>query len=154
MKLIKHNIWDCYSQGFTICIPTNPIINSKGEAVMGRGLAFDAAQRIPTIKKEFAEKLIEYNKNIPILFEQHRIITFPTKHHWKEKSDLELIKKSCDHLNGLVDFLIPHVYNPKKGIVFLPLPGCGNGQLKKEEVMPILEEKFKNQRKVVIIEKE
>ena len=148
MKIIKHDIWDCWNQGYTICITTNPIINSKGKAVMGRGLAFEISQKIPTIQKELAEKLLEFG-NVPILFEQHRIITFPTKHHWREKSDLELIKKSCDHLNDLLN-----EYNPKKGIVFLPVPGIGNGKLDKDLVMPILEEKFKNSKRVIIIEKE
>ena len=60
-----------------------------------------------------------------------RIIAFPVKHHWAQKADLELIRKSAEQLVEISQYCER---------VLIPRPGCGNGQLNWEEVKPILEE--------------
>lgn len=45
------NLWDFYrtESDCFIVIPTNGVLKSNGEAVMGAGLAKQAAQRFPTL---------------------------------------------------------------------------------------------------------
>ena len=62
----------------------------------------------------------------------NRIIIFPTKNHWKDKSNLELIKRSAEELK-----ILAKIFNTEKFV--LTWPGCGNGGLTKEEVRPIIE---------------
>ena len=56
-----------------------------------------------------------------------RIITFPTKHNWKDKTDLELIRKSCRELMEVAT-----KFDIKQ--ISLPKPGCSNGGLVWDEV--------------------
>jgi len=52
----------------------------------------------------------------------YHVVSFPTKNHWKENSDLALIKQSAAELLGLAT---------KQGwtSVVVPRPGCGLGNL-------------------------
>ncbi len=62
-----------------------------------------------------------------------RIITFPTKHHWRDKSDLELIKTSAEQLIDICE---------GRGIAtcYLTQPGCANGGLDWDsQVKPLIE---------------
>lgn len=152
MKLLKHDIWDLWEHGYTICVCTNGFIKKDGTAVMGRGIALEASERIPRLRKELAEKLDKFG-NLPFWFKEYRMVTFPTKHVWWEESDLDLIRHSSRTLRGMTEFLIPHVNRPQKEVVFLPIPGIGNGKLDKKNVMPILEEELENCKHIIIVEK-
>ena len=71
------------------------------------------------------------------------IITFPVKHNWWEKADIDLIVKSCMQLNKCIN---------ENGFdkVYLPRPGCGNGQLSWEtDVKPVISEVLL--KKVIIV---
>lgn len=62
-----------------------------------------------------------------------RIITFPTKHHWRDESDLELIRTSAEQLIDICE---------GRGITscYLTRPGCALGGLDWEsQVRPLLE---------------
>ena len=128
MKIIKADIWDYVEQGF-ITIPTNPIINSRGAVVMGRGLALQIKEAYPEFPFIFA-KFIKDRGNVPGIF-SNNLITFPVKYHWKAQADLLLIEQSAKILGKLMRFIGHNVYMPKVG--------CGNGQLDWEDVKPILE---------------
>jgi hypothetical protein len=55
MTEIVGNLWDYIDDpDVIICITTNGDINSRGEAVMGRGCAFEAKKRFPGVEKELA----------------------------------------------------------------------------------------------------
>lgn len=116
-------------------ITTNPIVNAKGQAVMGRGCALEAKTRFPGLEVRFARLLKEHG-NRPMrlarLSDGSDLATFPVKHHWKEGADLDLIARSAALLVELADKF-------GYGSVLVPRPGCGNGRLSWEgDVRPIL----------------
>lgn len=120
------------------CITTNGFVKSNGWAVMGRGTAAQAVSMFPTLPSLLGVH-IEDNGNVIATFtlltsytlKQYVILTFPVKHKWWEPANLELIAQSSEDLRGLA------LKNPNTTYL-LPRPGCGNGQLKWEQVKPIV----------------
>lgn len=125
-----------------LCITTNGDLNKNGECVMGKGVAFQFKNLFPELPKRIGNYIQQYGnrvfnlglfdytgsgEHIPI-----RIMTFPTKHHWKEDSDINLIKKSCEEIIQVCD-------KYDCDTVFLPAPGVNNGRLNyKSTVEPII----------------
>lgn len=114
-------------------ITTNPAINAKNQAVMGRGCALEAKRRIPGLEYRFAGLLREHGNRVMRLarYRGADLASFPVKHHWKQEADPELIRSSARQLAALAD---------KFGYerVVLPRPGCGNGRLLWSDVRPVL----------------
>lgn len=101
-------------------ITTNGDVNREGLAVMGRGVALQATQRYPTLRKEFGDALrARGNIVLPLRWD---LASFPVKHHWHEVADPDLIYQSAYQLKELVNALGVKV-------CAVPRPGCGNGQL-------------------------
>lgn len=155
MKEIKGNIWDFHEKGCWICVTTNGVVNEDGEAVMGRGIALEAKKRFPGLPHDLGMAITSKGNKL-YSWPKCRLVTFPTKHHWMDMSDLCLIEKSCQELVSWVDavcsFLtsalkIPMVTESAK--IYLPRPGCGNGGLYWNDVKPILE-KYLDDRFVVV----
>lgn len=137
MKEIVGNLWDlrdknCYNRyDAAIVIPTNGSRNRSGEAVMGKGLAYDAKKTFPKLPLLLGERLRFYG-NIPHVFAYLRLITFPTKHLWYENGSLQLIEKSLELLVSCVK-----LSGYKR--IYLPRLGCGNGNRNWEnEIRPIM----------------
>ena len=118
MRKAKGSIFD-YN---VIVIPTCKNINSKGELVMGAGLAKEAKTIYPGIEKVFAK----YPAYITL---DKILINFQTKEDWRQPSSLATIEESLKQL-----IKIPHKE------VALPLVGCGLGGLRKEDVVALLDE--------------
>jgi len=123
-----------------ICITTNGIVKKNGRAVMGAGVAKSAAQKFNNIDYDFGQLLLHNGHYTQIIKDEYvnnkkvSIISFPTKFHFKDKSDLELIEKSVKQLLMLA---IRHLWQK----IILPRPGCLNGGLNWEtEVKPLLKE--------------
>ena len=129
------------------CITTNGFIG-KNKAVMGRGVALQAAQRYPRLPFLLNEKM-KFLGNKVFIFHDLKIITVPVKpaltHDgrpgWQAKADLDLIH---DSLMELVTRRVPDPWAPAS--IALPRPGCGAGQLSWEDVKPLcdllLDERF------------
>lgn len=118
-----------------ICLTTNGFFKNNGRAVMGRGNAKQAKDLYKGIDLEFG-KLLKKNGNIVqiVRMKPIPIISFPVKHKWWERADLDLIRKSAFELVKLTDW---NVWQK----VILPRPGCYNGKLKwLSQVKPILRE--------------
>jgi hypothetical protein len=130
MKEIVGNLWDYYNVGFVVCITTNGFVKNNGEAVMGRGCAFEATQRFPDIRKQLGEHILRHG-NTPVWL-NIGLVTFPVKHSWWEEADLRLIQESARWLFEAAQSL------PQRQFV-LPRPGCGNGRLCWADVKPCLE---------------
>ncbi len=123
---IKGNIWDFYDKGEFICITTNGVVKNDGALVMGKGIALEAANRFSELPKYWGH-YVKTNGNKVYPATKIRLFSFPTKHHWSDKSDINLIKASIIQLNGYLNsFYLDKIY--------IPRPGCGNGGLKWEEV--------------------
>lgn len=133
MREATGNIW--WTRWDAIVIPTNGDVNRGGEAVMGRGLARQAAQRWPLLPKTLAMLLREHGNHAFDVWKPRRLptlLSFPVKHHWHESAELDLIERSAQELVALADSL---AYRQ----VALPRVGCGNGKLDWVDVQPILE---------------
>lgn len=132
MREITGELWDYYGRHHTIVlITTNGTVKKNGACVMGRGCAFEATQRIPRIAKQLGA-LIQKHGNVVVELEYERLWTFPVKHNWWERADLELIRRSAETLGQLAQ-------PPHQDLTFvLPRPGCGNGHLTWEVVRPLL----------------
>lgn len=140
MKEAFGNLWDF--DGWH-CVTTNGYISQyKHRAVMGRGCAKEAADRWPQLPFKLGRK-IHANGNHVYLFSELDLITFPVKHNWWERADLELIKQSAQELNNLSGVI-------GAAPVYLPRPGCGNGGLRWEEVKPVIEPILKSDQFTVV----
>jgi len=138
-----------------ICITTNGCVSSQGALTMGRGCAGEAKARWPGIQMTAGEMVKNQGNNVflltvvdrevndgaiqlpkrmgwPALVVPYHILTFPTKHHWKDPSDIKLIDKSCQQVRRLADEMTLRS-------VVIPRPGCGLGQLTWDEVRPVCE---------------
>ena len=129
MKLIRGNIWD--SKALAICVTTNGMVKQNGRAVMGRGIALQAANRYPDLPLELARRLKLWGNKVYTFYSYPSIITFPTKHHWRDPSDLGLIALSATQLVEL--------RRDNDGRVALPFPGCANGGINIDTVVAIIE---------------
>ncbi len=128
----RGNLWDF--EGIP-AITTNGYIKKDGRAVMGRGCAKEASLRFPGMQERLAFELSRYGNHVFYLYQfgERGIITFPVKHLWNEKADLELIRRSADEL---VHSVIP--YFKIKTTIYLARPGVGNGRLNWDDVKPVI----------------
>lgn len=134
MLELTGDIWEQHEAGNWIVITTNGDVNSRGEAVMGRGVALQAKQRLWRLARSLGTNLKPPDSNHVMVWPDYRIVTFPVKHHWHERADLELIERSCLELVG--NMSIYHLPPPP---VYLVRPGCGNGGLDWAVVQPVVD---------------
>ena len=147
MKEVKGNIWNYYDKGEWIVITTNGTIKKNGACVMGRGVAKEACNRLKKLDMVLGAAIQVFSNQLFVLgdfLNGSKIISFPVKHNWYEKADLQLIEKSAKQLAFVNNNLHLNIY--------IVRPGCGNGQLKWEDVKPILEKHLDD--KFVIVNNE
>ena len=153
MDVIKANIVDLWKQGKIVCCTTNGFVKKDGCAVMGRGNALAMAKTIPELPQLLGSFIKKYGNRVGFIY-QRSVITFPVKpisgsihnalphiaKRFKQddiipgfwcKADPKIIETSMNQLNELVKKF-------KLAEVYLPIPGINNGQLKIEDVEPIL----------------
>ncbi len=144
-------------QGDLRCITTNGTLRNSGDAVMGKGIALQAKQRYDKMSKKRYDKIESalgrlINKYGNHVFYLGRgLISFPTKHNWKENSDIELIKRSAMELVSLINDKLP-IKNKANKRILLTRPGCGNGGLNWAEVKPIIQTILRDDTFIVINE--
>lgn len=129
MKYTNGNLWNFHSLG-PVCITTNGIIKKDNTLVMGAGVALQAKQRFPDVPGTLADLVRKYGNRAFYLLGSN-LFSFPTKHDWKDKSDINLIAQSC---HDVVDITNRMLFKR----VFLPKPGCANGQLDWAEVNAVI----------------
>lgn len=135
------NIWD-YPAAIVV-IPTNGFVNISGRAVMGAGLALQAANRYPDLPEVLAKCIHVSGNHVHVI--RHNIVAFPTKEHWRDPSSLGLIEAGALELASLANMLDWRA----RWSVALPRLGCGLGGLRWAHVKPILE-KYLDDRFVVV----
>lgn len=121
--------WKLHAQGFWLVVPTNQTVRKDGNAVMGAGLAFQAAQKFPDIPARYGKSL--QAKSYRMAFNDHRLLLVPTKIDWRQSSSTRLVSEGAQ---GIAKWAIAH---PTEKIV-VPALGCGKGGLSWEVVKPIL----------------
>ncbi len=133
-----------------ICITTNGMLKLDNRrrviAVMGAGVARQAAERFPDLSWYFANRIIESGHHTQIIVPslppviQCPWVSLPTKIHWKNPSTIVLVKQSCEELVELAN-------QQNWQDVVLTRPGCGNGGLNwhgqvKLVISKILDDRF------------
>lgn len=109
-------------------VTTNGIVRQDGNGVMGKGQALEAKKLFPGIEQKLGKYLKAYGNRVFNMgaygnsTREMTVVTFPTKHHFKDKSDLTLIAKSAGQLYEMAN---------KFGFtkIYLPPVGCGLGGL-------------------------
>lgn len=166
MKVLRDvDIWSFVGKVDAICITTNGYVANDGTAVMGRGVAKQAMERIKGIDRLLGEYIRVNGNCVGVLCKYPGtdtwIVSFPVKPAfglfgkcevvsgfktafykkldkipgWAVKADFKLIERSAKRLVEVAD------ERGWKQIV-VPAPGCGNGGRKWEDVKPILEKYF------------
>lgn len=117
-------------------ITTNGQIKSNGYAVMGKGVAYQAVQYFPLIDRMLGQRLKAHGNHVHVFNRSlynapYDLVTFPTKHDWRDNSSLDLIARSVVELVEYAD-----EYHWRT--VVLPRPGTGHGNLQWSEVKHII----------------
>lgn len=114
-----------------VCVTTNGITRG-GSLVMGAGVALEAKRRFPGLPKKLGGHVARYG-NRAFFCRPEGVITFPTKRHWRDPSDVKLIRTSAQQVVDICNkFAVRSVA--------LPRPGCGNGGLTWDFVRPYIED--------------
>lgn len=128
-----------------ICFTSNGIVDSKGNLVMGAGIALAFKERYPFLPQWIGRQVKKggnhvYAQSTSRISPSLTLCSYPTKHHWRDPSDLALIIQSAGEIAALAT---------KQGWrrVYLTRPGCGLGRLDWETtvrpaIAPILDDRF------------
>lgn len=109
-----------------IVIPVNMV------GVMGAGLAKQFAKKYPEHVEEYQHWCKNYTSSPQQLKIANKFIMLPTKHHWRENSEMIKIRGQVSYM---FMYMIPHYKNKS---VALPLLGAGLGGLDSKEVKAML----------------
>lgn len=138
MILERGNMWDVFGKTDLFLVTTNPIVNKQGLAVMGRGIAKQAADRFPTIRADFAKVIMSpvrvWDCDAIGEYDGQRVGYFMVKAHWAEPAKLDVIQQSVDDLLQWIE-----ESDAPLNRIDLNFPGIGNGKLKREDVLPLLQ---------------
>jgi O-acetyl-ADP-ribose deacetylase (regulator of RNase III) len=132
VKMITYIAGDLFQSPAKVLV--NPV-NTAG--VMGKGLALVFKQRYPAMFREYQALCEKKALDIGLLWlyktPEKWILNFPTKKHWRQKSEFEYIEA------GLQRFAATYQEEKIESIAF-PQLGCGAGQLDWEtQVRPLME---------------
>jgi O-acetyl-ADP-ribose deacetylase (regulator of RNase III) len=140
------DIWE--SDADWIVIPTNGERRSDGAAVMGAGLAKQAALKCHGVERVLGQALAKNGNHVQCLGSwvvegvKRCLIAFPTKNKWKEPSNLELITRSARELYGLL--------LGDADTIAMPRVGTGCGGLGWGVVRYVLERELPGERFIVV----
>lgn len=130
---VKGDMWTAFGRTDLFLFTSNPVVNKRGQAVMGRGIALQVARRFPEAQLLFGSLLS--NTNLPhtgVLgkFDDQLLGWFRVKDHFAQDAKPSIIQKSANLLSIVAPFY------PR---IDLNFPGIGNGKLSRDEVLPLLE---------------
>jgi O-acetyl-ADP-ribose deacetylase (regulator of RNase III) len=145
-----------FTQGNMFSEPVQALINTVNcVGVMGKGVALEFKNRWPANFRAYKKlcdaghlrpgKMFVFDtKELLATAGPRYLVNFPTKDHWRSKSQISYIEEGLD---ALVDAIKKHGI---KSIAMPPL-GCGNGGLDWAEVKPIIEAKLASLEDVNIV---
>src|SRR6266516_3463365 len=97
--------------------------------IMGKGIALAFKRRYPEMFKDYVRRCergeVQLGRPYVYRADDHQILNFPTKQHWRAVSRLE------DIIAGL-EYLEAHYREWGLTSIAVPPLGCGNGQLEWE----------------------
>lgn len=177
MQVVNDDIWVLKNRGYCPVITTNIGWRlSGGDAIMGRGLAVQAANLYQWLPKDYGLMCRNYGEKTPVLFYhvsgKHKqcvytslfeplkcekdgsatgFFLFPTKPlseqphlSWQQDSSLILIERSLKQLAERFPY-VPRIA--------IPLVGCGNGHLTKDQVLPLIDQYLGDRDGIVLVER-
>lgn len=128
---VQKKLFDSSMQTFT------NTINTVG--VMGAGIAKQFKARFPDMFEDYKQKCErqEVQTGQPYLWkpadaETAWVLNFPTKQHWRGKSEIQWIEEG-------LDYLLQHYREWNIQSLAVPALGCSLGGLKWEQVKPVME---------------
>lgn len=136
---VKGNMWDVFGNTDLFLITTNPIQRQDGAVVMGRGIAKQMKDRFPEFPYDFGQYLQNLKSYVSALpprvgvvgrYDDQLVGYFMVKDHWRDVALPNVIAESTKHLQDIAA-------NYQR--VDLNFPGIGNGRLKREDVIPLLD---------------
>lgn len=133
MELRKGDIFEAQTEALV------NTVNTVG--VMGKGVALQFRRAFPDNYKAYIKECKQDKVKVGkmFIFDRHTlenpryIVNFPTKKHWRGRSEIEYVRE------GLED-LIRQVRDLDINSIALPPLGCGNGGLDWDEVRALIEE--------------
>lgn len=135
-----------FEKGDLFSVEVDALVNTVNcVGVMGKGIALQFRRKFPDNYKAYknACKKNEVQLGKMFIFEKSPlispklIINFPTKRHWRDKSQLKDIDSG---LNALID----DIERLKIKSIAVPALGCGNGGLNWSIVKQKIEKTFAN----------
>jgi hypothetical protein len=134
MILEVGDMWVALEETDLFLITANATIKRNGALVMGRGLALEAKRRFPGLDlacgRLVGDRQVYGVGVLPAPFTPLGL--FQVKNHFRERADLDLIKRSVRALLSLLEF-------SRLERVDLNFPGIGNGGLPQSCVLPLIE---------------
>lgn len=134
-RIVLCDIWNKHAthNDMFIVLPTNLSVNKNGNAIMGRGLAKQAADKFPKLSTKYGNVLKnDLGTHGVYIFFDTRIIPCPVKKNYKDDADLKIIERSLKLIMDLRDGLKTKIK------LLIPMLGCGFGGLMYEQVLPLL----------------
>ena len=104
MRILTKDLWEYHAQGAYVVITTNRCLKRDGRAVMGAGVALQAATRYPELPYQYAEFLRREQcvegEGVGgfAVYPGYRLILLPTKLQWRDPSHLWLIEWGLQQL--------------------------------------------------------
>lgn len=131
-----------FTQGNLLDADVDAVVNTVNTVgVMGKGIALMFKERFPENFRAYAAACKQGEVQVGKMFtaaasELHGprwIINFPTKKHWRGRTQLVWVEEGLDDLRGVIQ---------EKGIRSIAIPplGCGNGGLDWSTVRPLIAE--------------
>lgn len=146
MQYRSGDIWElAHACEGLVVVPTNTTIRKDGLAVMGAGLAKNAADKFPSLPQQLATHINRWNERLYV--DQH-VICLPTKRDWQQSSTIELVEQGCRELAELDRIFTICGY---KRPILVPQLGCGLGGLKWErQVRPVVDSLLESERFILV----
>lgn len=150
LRVTRGDLWDCYRAGWKVVITTNLGWDERGLNNMGAGMALQALTRFSSridLARWYGKQCEEWAGVARVVeHPDFRLVFFPVKplkvgdpaYSWDQKASTELIRAMLQELACV------------KGRVALALPGCGNGQADRDEVLPLVKRSLCPWRFVVV----
>lgn len=143
MREVTGDLWDYHDKGAWVVVTTNMQRNKYGYAIMGAGIAQQAARRFPALTTWYGSSLDSGISRV--VYPELRVVLLPTKDQWYNPSKLQLVEEGVRWLVNTVAVNYPKAY------FGLPRLGCGLGKLNWEaDVKPLLERHLTSDRYVVV----
>lgn len=137
MREAVGNLWELPADAR--CITTNGTVKSNGELVMGAGNALEAKRLYTDMAARLGACVLKYGNHVAVGSRSPLVLTFPTKKHYRDMSDLSLIVRSAVELEEFLDSNSAERLGIILDTVLLPRPGCGLGKLDWDtQVRPLL----------------